>query len=182
MQAGDWPKWLVRGVAIFCVMLLGVFGFGYLLPETYTDSQSVTVSQAPEVVWAKMTDHGAEPGWRKDLVRVERVGDRNGHAVWREEYGRGPKVLLETAESVPGERLVRHVEDEEGLYRGELTFRLKPAAGGTEVSVAEKGTVKNPFLRTMVHLFGKGSCVRQYLGDLSGAMAAGPPKKGTDAQ
>lgn len=183
MQAGDWPKWLVRGVALFCVLLLGVFGFGYLLPEDYTVNQSVTVPQSAGVVWSKMTDHPGEPGWRKDLVRVERVADRGGHPVWREVYRGGPNVLLETAESVPGQRLVRHVEDEDGVYKGEMTFQLKPSAGGTEVAVAEKGTVKNPFLRTMVHVLGKGRCVKQYLQDLSGAMpAAGQPEKKAEAQ
>ena len=44
----------------------------------------MVIAQPREAVWDRIVDFGGLASWRRDVERVERLPDRDGHEVWRE--------------------------------------------------------------------------------------------------
>jgi uncharacterized protein YndB with AHSA1/START domain len=106
------------------------------------------VSRAPEELWTAITDYQAMPQWRPaGLARVERLPDRNGHAVWKEVSRDGWELPLEDTVVEPPRRLVRTIADPELPFSGNWTYELRAETGGCALKVTENGEVSNPIFR-----------------------------------
>ena len=82
-------------------MLLAMFVGGLFISRAHTATRSVRFNATPEQLWSLITDHAAQPSWRPGLKAVERLPDRDGHAVWKEIDPQGRGMPIEIIESAP---------------------------------------------------------------------------------
>jgi uncharacterized protein YndB with AHSA1/START domain len=158
--------YIALGAVIGLVILILVIGS--LLPREHVASRSLSLAQAPEAVWHVITDYAAVPNWNAQIVKVERLPDRNGHDVWRETLKDGMALTLETTECSPPRRLVRTIADDTLPFRGRWEFEITPLGHGCRVTLTERGEIPNPFIRCMARLFmNPHRSIELYLGSLA---------------
>lgn len=161
-------KWVLIAVAAV-VGLVGVVAFvGALLPRAHTASRTGQFRQPPDSVWRAITDFAAAPSWRPDVRAVERLPDRDGHAVWQETDKHGQRLPLEILEFVPPRRLVMRIADPKLPFGGTWTYEISTAAGGGEGSstlrITEDGEIYNPIFRFVARfILGHTATMNGYL-------------------
>lgn len=163
-------KRVLIGIAVVIVVLiLAVLAVGFMLPEEHHASRTLTTKQSPQTIWDTINDHSNEQSWRSDVQSVNNLGERNGKPVWQEIYKDGNKVTLITTESKPPTRMVRELTDLEGPFSGRWEIDIKPAAGGSTITITEIGKVSNPFFRFVSkYVIGHTTFMERYLKGLAG--------------
>lgn len=143
-------------VVLLVLLTAGVFvvgAVGSLLPPARTTSRTARFRQPPEALWHVITNYPGHPRWRPELQAVERLPDHEGRPVWREVDRRGRTLSLETVESIPPLRLVRHTMPAGAAVRTVLTYELLPSPEGTLLTITEYSETYNPVLRLLAYLF-----------------------------
>jgi len=141
-------RWILGIVGILVVVVLLVVAIGYALPKSHVASVSARYAAPPDALWTSLTDVAAFPQWRKELARVELLPDENGQRGWRE-HGKNDVITYRVVASDPPRRLVTRIADETLPFGGTWTYELAPAAGGTRLTITERGEVYNPIFRFM---------------------------------
>lgn len=175
---------IAAGVVIGALILLVavVALIGTMLPRNHVAARMVRVKQAPEQVFAIISDVEKMPAWRADLKRVEILpSDANGHMMFREQGSDAVTYRVETSE--PPRRRVVRIADTNLPYGGTWTYEVAPAAappaqdGGvgvradgaplTQVTITERGEVYNPIFRFMSRfVFSHHASIDAYLAAL----------------
>ena len=137
--------WIYLAIAIVVAFVLVPQLGGMLLSEHHIISSRILLNESPENVWRAISDLASTPDWYANIVSEERLADRNGHQVWKEQYRNGQELVLETVESCPPHRLMRAAI--EGNVRESWEFELQPTKNGSELRVTESGDIPNPFKR-----------------------------------
>lgn len=159
--------WIVAPLAALVAALLTLIGIGVVLPREHVTARQVRLRQSPEEVWARIRDHAAEPGWRSNLDRVERLADEDGRERWKEVQGRSALTFETLAADAP-RRLVRRIADEQLPFGGSWTIEVTGEAGGTVVAVTEYGEVRHPLFRVISRfVIGHTRTTDGYLRDLA---------------
>jgi uncharacterized protein YndB with AHSA1/START domain len=140
-----WKLWIYLAIAIVVAFVLVPQLGGMLLSEHHIISSRILLNESPENVWHAISDLASTPDWYPNIVSEERLADRNGHQVWKEQYRNGQELVLETMESCPPHRLMRSAI--EGNERESWEFELQPTANGSELRITESGDIPNPFKR-----------------------------------
>lgn len=159
-------KWalIIVGVLVGLGLLATIAGL--LLPKGHVATRRARYKASPENIWAALTDFAGQAAWRKDLKRIERLPDRDGHAVWNEIGSQGA-MPLETLEVVPPRRLVRKIADPKLPFGGTWTYELEPAAGGgTQLTITEDGEVYNPIFRLVSQFMDMGATMNGFMAAL----------------
>ncbi len=148
--------------------MVALIGAGVVLPREHVAARRVRLRRPPEDVWARIRDHAAEPGWRPQLDRVERLPDEGGRERWKEVQGRS-SLTFETLEAVPPRKLVRRIADEKLPFGGSWTIEVgDDGAGGSVAAVTEHGEVKHPLFRVISRfVIGHTRTIDGYLNDLT---------------
>jgi uncharacterized protein YndB with AHSA1/START domain len=136
---------------VLTILLLA--GLGLLLPARQGATLSRSFQTTPEVVWQFLTDLDSQPTWRRNLSRVERLPDQGGRPAWLE-YSGGRAEAVRMTEVLPYRRLVtEEVAPEEGRPGGSWTWDLKPAEGGSRVTLTREVLVDAPLARALGFIF-----------------------------
>ena len=148
--------------------MLVLIGIGVALPRGHIAARRVRLRRPPGVVWARVRDHAAEPGWRTKLDRAERPPDEGGRERWKEVQGRS-SMTFETIEAVPPTRLVRRIADEKLPFGGSWTIEVEDdGGGGCVAAVTEHGEVRHPLFRVISRfVIGHTRTIDGYLRDLA---------------
>jgi hypothetical protein len=160
--------WIPIGIVVGALVLLVISAvlIGANLPRDHVAVVRARYAAPVDSVWAVLNDPLSSATWRKDIKRVEKLPDINGHLTWREEAGFGP-AAYELVESVDRASRVVRIVDDSLPFGGQWEYRLKPAGSGTEVELTERGFVKPALFRFMArYLFGYSGTMRDYLRDL----------------
>jgi hypothetical protein len=138
-------------------VLAGVFALillvGSFLPRAHCVARALPTRQSPAALWQAISNIAGVPDWHPEVLRVERLPDRNGREVWRETYKGNYPLQLETVEATPPRRLVRSIADEKGPFHGRWEFEIAPTGDGSRLTITEHGEIPNPFFRFMARLF-----------------------------
>ena len=144
-------KWLIFVVAGIIAMVGLVALIGAMLPRNHVATRSARYRRSPQEVWSAITTVVDFPIWRPGVKSIERLPDRDGHAMWIE---KGPQdaIPYEATEFSPPDasgkaRLVGKIADPRLPYGGTWTYELAAAAGGAELRITERGEVYNPIFR-----------------------------------
>ena len=158
---------VILGLAALVVLTAAA---GMLLPAEHETRLNGSLDRSPDAVYRVLTDLDALPLWRSDLTRIERLPDAGGRVTWRER-GRSGDQVLEFSESRPPHRLVMHrlVSGRAGLP--ERAFDLRPAAGGTRVTLTERIEIRNPVGRVLARLMSGSRDGMALLRDLESRMS-----------
>jgi hypothetical protein len=157
--------WILITIGVLVGLILLMILIGSLLPEDHVASRTLALPQPPHIVWQTISDFANSPKWNSEVRRVERLPDRNSHEVWLEEGSRSMKITLETIESVAPRKLVRRITDENLPFGGSWEYIITPTTeGGSQLTITERGKVKNPFFRFMSRfIFGHAATIENYL-------------------
>ena len=163
-------------IALLLVVLfdLGLF-LGMRLPREHTAVRTMFLTAPRQAVWQTITDFPKQPEWRHDLKSVERLPDRDGLQVWRENYKGSDSMTLITEQLIPPTYLVRTIADE-GSFSGSWEFSLltNPVGGGTAITLTERGQVRNPLFRFIAHYVLKYRSMDDYLRQLAAKFGEKP--------
>jgi uncharacterized protein YndB with AHSA1/START domain len=155
-------------IVLGIVALIGLLALiGSFLPRDHEASRTQRFAQSRDVVWAVIRDFARHPEWRKDVKRVELVADVGGQSGVREHGGHGAVLYALDADEPPA-KLVMRIADDSLPYGGSWTIELKPAGSGCEVTITERGFVKNPIFRFLSKtVFSPAATIESYLAALA---------------
>jgi uncharacterized protein YndB with AHSA1/START domain len=161
-------RWILLAAALL-VALVGLATLvGGVLPKNHVVTRTARLRRPPEDVWSVIADFAAGPSWRRGLRAVERLPDRDGHAVWKKVDRRGQALPLEIVEEHPPRRMVARIADDSLPFGGTWTYEVAPASGGSMLTVTERGVVRNPLFRFVARfLIGHTATIDGYLEALS---------------
>jgi hypothetical protein len=156
--------WIVIGILggiVGLIVLVAIIGL--LLPDKHIVSRQIVLKQNPQTIWDTITDIDNFPSWRKDVTKIERLPDQNGHRVHREHCG-GMQITLEQMEAIPPQRMVGRICDKSLPFGGGWTYELHGVEGGTRLTISETGIVRNPIFRFVSKfLMGHAATIDKYL-------------------
>ena len=158
-------KYVLLAVVAIAALVLLMTIIGSTLPTGHTASRKAHFRQTPQALFEVISGPGE---WRSSLQRIEPLTPVNGRKRWKEFDKRGDGVTYELVESTPPLRQVTRIADDSLPYGGSWTIELAPAAGGSMVSITERGEVKNPIFRFISKFVtGHYQSIDLYLGDLA---------------
>jgi uncharacterized protein YndB with AHSA1/START domain len=156
-------KLLLIVVVVLIAIVAVIAVVGALLPQDHFASRSARFAQPPEVVFDVIRDVGAAANWRTDLRRVEMLPPVDGRARFREESGSG-SLTMEIVEAARPMRMVTRIADPDQPFGGTWTFELVPDAGGTRLTITERGEIYNVMFRALARfVFGHTATIDGYL-------------------
>lgn len=156
--------------AVGALLLVGV-----LLPAEHSTTSRTVLGRSRETVWRVLTDLDAMPLWRSDVSTVERLPDLLGKPTWRE-VGRGGARMVELSLAEPPRRMVIQRASNGTPSLPMRTFELESTAAGTELTVTERATSRNPFRRVLVRLHLPRPAIERLLRDLTERLAVNHPQ------
>lgn len=156
--------WILVIIGGLAGLILLVTLIGGLLPADHVASRTLTLPQTPEAVWQVVTDFAQQPQWFSEVTSAERLPDQNGRARWREKFGGNMEATLEVIEEQPPQRMVRKIVGDDLPFGGQWEYKIKPLAAGCQLTVTERGFVRNPLFRFMSRfVFGYNATLEKYL-------------------
>ena len=141
-------RWLIRGVVVVLGLALVMVLIGLTRPEGHVARTRAHYTSPIELVWSSVSDVERWPEWNPEVRSVERLPDRPGRRVYNVvgSWGTAPTEL---AVFEPPVRL--RTEMDAGDFSGAWTYDLALSAdGGTDLTVTEEGSVRNPLFRAMM--------------------------------
>ena len=101
-----------------------------------TFTRSATIAASPERVFSVLTDPGSARQWMPAIQRIDNVspGPFRLETSWQETRKAGNRTMQSTisvSSFEPPSKIGLHVEAK--AMKGDLSFRLAPKSGGTEV-------------------------------------------------
>jgi hypothetical protein len=158
-----WALWIVLalGGLVAVVALVGAS-----LPKGHTVSRTARVQLPPEAIYTLLADVDKYPQWRGDVKRLERLPDRDGHPAWVETMSAGRIPLYFERMERPS-LLIARIADPSLPFGGTWTYRIAPAAGGSDLTITEDGEVYNPIFRFMSRfVFGHTATIDGFMKNL----------------
>lgn len=154
----------VAGVLLALVVVAILIGSS--LPREHVAVVRARYAAPLAAVWALLSDPYAASTWRKDVKRVEKLPDINGHPAWKEESGFG-LITYELVESTEGVSRTTRIADESLPFGGQWEHRLTPSGSGTELVITERGHVKPALFRFLSrYVFGYTSTLKGLMTEL----------------
>jgi hypothetical protein len=110
--------------------------------------------------------------WRPGVKSLQRHADRDGRPAWTEDVS-GMKIPLYFERMERPSLLAARIADPSLPFGGTWTYRIAPAAGGSEVTITEDGEVYNPFFRFMSRfVFGHAATLDEFVKNLESRAGA----------
>jgi uncharacterized protein YndB with AHSA1/START domain len=160
---------IVLGVLVALVGILALIG-SFLAPD-HTASRTRRFAKPREAVWEVIRDFARHPEWRDDVKRVELVTDVGGKSGLREHGSHGAVLYAIDVDEAPA-KLVLRIADDSLPFGGSWTFELSAVEGGSEVTITERGFVKNPIFRLLSKtVFSPTATMEKYLDALAAKLA-----------
>jgi hypothetical protein len=151
------PQWLAPLTGIFafgsCLALVGVHVYGRSLPEQHVASARAELSVSADQAWDLLIDHQRRTEWRRNVVRVGRIEDVDGHQVWRE-LDRGEDRFDFIVLALERPKLVYATARPQDIgMSAEWTWTVEDRGGHAVVEVTEVGSIRNELVRGWWGLF-----------------------------
>lgn len=156
-------KILLYLAVVLVVLVAVVFAIGWFLPVGHVASRSATFARPPHDIYAAISDVATYPQWWGEISQVEMLPANTGRVRFREHMSSGP-VVMEVVESVPPSRFVTRIDDPDQPFGGTWTFEIAAEAGGTRLTITERGEVYNPIFRFLSRfVFGYTGTMESFL-------------------
>lgn len=160
-------KILVRLFLLLLLLAAGAYFYARSIPEHQTHTRTTTLKQTPEAIFALLTDMPNFPKWNRNMVKIEMIPPIEGKEATRQTFKGNTTMTIITSESTPPTRLVRSMGDAGSPFVGSWTYEISPTPDGTQVSITEQSTMRQPFFRLMARLFGETKYVDEHLDDMA---------------
>lgn len=159
-------KIVLVGLLVLISIVVVVTLVGFSLPANHVAKTKTSLSATPEEVWSVITDIEKFPAWRSDVKSVKIAPDSAGNPSWVEDGSNG-KISYRHQESVRPTKLRVLLTDDSLPFGGTWTYDITPTLAGSDVTITEKGIVRNPIFRFMSRfVFGHYNTQETYMRDL----------------
>lgn len=159
-------KWILFVALGLAALVAIVAAAGLLLPRGHRASRTVTYTASPAAVFSAVTDFAAFPEWRSDVTRVEILDQPEGLTRFRE-HGRHGPVTYRVELREPDAKLVTRIDDPSLPFGGSWTLEIRPAPGGSALTITEDGEIYNPIFRVLSKVaFSPYATIDAYQADL----------------
>ena len=108
--------------------------------------KTATISAAPSIIWAVLTNAGAYPAWNVAVDKVEGNIVAGGKVKMFAKVSPGRPFPVTVTEFVPNQRMVWSNVMPLGLFSGVRTFTLTPKDGAVEFTMREVFSGRISFL------------------------------------
>lgn len=170
MQRSVMRRAIFVALAALAVTIGAIVAVGYALPQNHTATRTTSLPSPPRDVFAAISQVDHYPRWRRDVQRVEVLGE--SPVRWRE-HSDGDTITFEVVESRPPERMKVHIADPDLPFGGTWTYELQPDGSGTHLTITEDGEVYNPVFRFMSRfVFGHGATLDRFIEALVAHLAS----------
>ncbi|HYW32997.1 MAG TPA: SRPBCC family protein, partial [Gemmatimonas sp.] len=133
--------WILFVMGVIVAVVIALIVGGLTTPRTHVASRVVRLRATPETVWAIVRDVGSYASWRPEVQSTLVEG-----AEWEESSSRGSMRFGVTHDEPPVQFGAR-ILDEDLAFQGEWFWRIDADAGGSRVTLTERGEVGNPVFR-----------------------------------
>lgn len=162
---------LVYALVGLVVLAVGLYGWGWMLPEEHVVELSREVGAGPDLVFARIVDFEAASRWRRDVksVTYDRAAQR---VVEKNSMGELPYRIVRL--DAP-RRLETEIDGGLDLgFGGTWVFEVEAAGTCSRVKITERGRVYSAFFRVIGKLFFPADkTAREYLEDLEKSFGGG---------
>ncbi|MFI5279661.1 MAG: SRPBCC domain-containing protein [Gemmatimonadales bacterium] len=166
-------KWVLIVLGVIAGLAIVLFVVGSLRPKDHIATITEHVSAPDSTVWAVVTEREKMPEWFADVKSVARIADVDGRPAFHESYGGGWTVTTVVRERVEGKKVVEEILPG-GAFSGTWTYELAPDAGGTRLTITERGHVENPMFRAFMMFGDNTRTMRRYVSALKKKLGVGP--------
>ena len=175
--------WLWITLAVFCLLLLAFFvmtAIGKGLDPKHVVTASLHVNRTPAEVFTLVSNLEAWPSWCRNVQKVEKLPDRDGHQTVRMFMGRNRMVLKVSVTHAPS-RFAIVIDDESKFFAGEWDYHLNSEVNGTRLKLTEHGSVRPAFPRFLLkYVVDPSKYLKSHLCDV--AKHFGEPPQISDAR
>ena len=159
-------KWLLIVAAVLAAIVLVLLAVGWILPVGHAATRQASFRVPAGSIWNVISEPQDYPAWRRDVLQVERLPDRDGRRAWIE-VGSNGRIAYEVERSEPPRTLVVRIADRNLPFGGTWTYEISPADGGSTLTITENGEIYNPIFRVLArYVFGYESTMVDYLESL----------------
>ena len=156
-------------LSVLIVVVGGLFFVGWMLPVTTTTH---ALNQPPSAAGRALCPARGreEPGAMEPqhTKKVELLPPVDGKEATKQIFKGGMTMTIITTESAPPNHLVREMGDRSGPFAGSWSYEIKPNDNGCDVVLTEVSSIRNPFYRVMVKIFGPDQLhIDEHLEDLA---------------
>lgn len=160
-------KWILYLAILLAVVVGGLFFVGWMLPVTTTTTRSISLHQPPDAVFTLLVDVKNLAQWNRNTEKVEVLPPVDGKEATKQVFKGGMTMTIITTESAPPHHLVREMGDRSGPFSGSWSYEIKPNDNGCDVVLTEVSSIRNPFYRVMVKIFGPTKYIDEHLEDMA---------------
>lgn len=159
-------RWIIWSALVLLAVAGLVVLIGWMLPEQHEATVSASVGRAPDRVYAAIANVAAYADWMDGVKRVDMLDSPDGRVRFRQHTGDGP-LVIEVVAAEPPSRFSTRIADPGQPFGGTWTFEISPEAGGSRVTITERGEVYNPVFRFVARfIFGHTKTIQSFLGSL----------------
>jgi len=160
-------RWFLYVVAAIALAAFVIGVVGAMLPKAHTASRTALVAMTADALYTRLSDVSQYQSWRRDVKSVQRLPDKNGMPAWIEDTN-GMKIPMKFERMERPSLLVGRIDTTELAFGGTWTYRIKPAPGGSELTITEDGEVSNVLFRFMSRfVFGHYATMDAFLNNLT---------------
>ena len=152
-------EFIIGFILVIVIALL----MGWFMPRQAMRRRDVEIAAPRTTVWEAAANIETHPRWHPDIKDVEKIGDGR----WKITRKDGQEYVMETAESLPPERIRWMFEETHGGFRGEWRLTLEERGGGTRIKGIHHDEMGNPLMRVVAMLRGgRHSGLTEFLEEL----------------
>ncbi len=141
---------------------------GFLISANHSVSLSAVLPAERQAVWDLMTDAANISEWNVIVDKSELLEPAEGKRVWRETDPAGGAISFREVEADAPSRWKTEVYDANAPYAAQWEYTLSEEDGKTRLTIAESGTIPNPFRRFLMRfLVGYDRFQRTYFESLA---------------
>ena len=123
-----------------------------MLPKAHTASRTARVALPPDALYALLSDVDRIPVVAARRESLQRLPDRDGKPAWIEDDGGHEDPDGASSGWSGPSLLVARIDSDDLPFGGTWTYRIAPAAAGSELTITEDGEVSNVIFRFMSKL------------------------------
>lgn len=154
--------WILFVMGAMAAVVIALIVGGLTTPRAHLASRVVRLRAAPETVWGVVRDVASYAAWRPGVQSTQVEGTE-----WEEASSRR-SVRFGITHDEPPVRFSARILDDDLPYQGEWSWEIEADAGGSRVTLTERGEVGNPVFRFIgTHMIGHTRSIDEALSALA---------------
>ena len=146
-------KLLIGMATVMLSLTAGIYAYGLSHDAEHTATGSEVVNAPLAQVFAMQADPREVAKWKEQVAEVRDYKDLGGGlASWREVWKDDNQFDFVITHYEHNKLLRIQITDVNEVFYGNWTISFEEAEGGTRITITEKGTIPNAFVRGAFHL------------------------------